>query len=71
MVVTVLVIQYEQISDIVNSTENREFDEESIKAQDKVLEELKSIKDKLNLYDWKTIVEIITNADKPFLYGIL
>lgn len=55
-------------SDIVNSTENREFDEESIKAQDKVLEELKSIKDKLNLYDWKTIVEIITNADKSFLY---
>ena len=64
MVVTVLVIQYEQISDIVNSTENREFDEESIKAQDKVLEELKSIKDKLDIYDWKTIVEIITNADK-------
>lgn len=47
--------------DIVNSTENREFDEESIK-------ELKSIKDKLDIYDWETIVEIITNADKSFLY---
>ena len=31
-------------SDIVNLTENREFDEESIKAQDKVLEDLNRLR---------------------------
>lgn len=43
--------------DIVNSTENREFDEESIKAQDKVLEELKSIKDKLDILIGKQLLK--------------
>jgi hypothetical protein len=56
--------------DIVNSVENKELDEESIKAQDKVLEELKSIKDKLSIYDWRTIVEIITHNDKSFIYDL-
>lgn len=47
-----------------------ESNTESSIAKDKVLEELKLAKDKLSLYDWKIIVEILTNSDKSFKYDL-